>query len=170
MTKQKEKAPDGDNARVRFALYSDEATLEQVKQNYKQDGCGCMSEYITKAIRYYTELHSLADCSHVVPDIIASTLKDITRESDNRQGRLLFKLAVELAILQNVVAANYGISKTDLERLRGICVNEVKKSTAPSLLTRQSDGKADSESQLLQARTVEINGRLRQIYRHAREC
>lgn len=65
--------------------------------------------------------------SHVVPDIIASTLKDITRESDNRQGRLLFKLAVELAILQNVVAANYGISKTDLERLRGICVNEVKK-------------------------------------------
>ena len=74
-----------------------------------------------------SELHSLADCSHVVPDIIASTLKDITRESDNRQGRLLFKLAVELAILQNVVAANYGISKTDLERLRGICVNEVKK-------------------------------------------
>lgn len=127
MTKQKEKAPDGDNARARFALYTDEATLEQVKQNYKQDGCGCMSEYVTKAIRYYTELHSLADCSHVVPDIIASTLKDITRESDNRQGRLLFKFAVELAILQNVVAANYGISKTDLERLRGICVNEVKK-------------------------------------------
>lgn len=127
MTKQKEKVPDGDNVRVRFALYTDEATLEQVKRNYKQDGCGCMSEYVTKAISYYTELHSLADCSHVVPDIIASTLKDITRESDNRQGRLLFKLAVELAILQNVVAANYGISKTDLERLRGICVNEVKK-------------------------------------------
>ena len=127
MTKQKEKVPDGDNARVRFALYTDEATLEQVKQNYKQDGCGCMSEYVTKAIRYYTELHSLADCSHVVPDIIASTLKDITRESDNRQGRLLFKPAVELAILQNVVAANYEISKTDLERLREICVNEVKK-------------------------------------------
>lgn len=104
------------------------------------------------------------------PIIIASTLKDITRESDNRQGRLLFKPAVELAILQNVVAANYGISKTDLERLRGICVNEVKKSMVPSLLTRQSDGKADSESQLLQARTVEINGRLRQVYRHAREC
>lgn len=53
MTKQKEKVPDGDNARVRFALYTDEATLEQVKQNYKQDGCGCMSEYVTKAIRYY---------------------------------------------------------------------------------------------------------------------
>lgn len=35
--------------------------------------------------------------------------------------------AWSVAILQNVVAANYGISKTDLERLRGICVNEVKK-------------------------------------------
>lgn len=127
MTKQKENATDGENARARFALYTNEATLEQVKQNYKQDGCGCMSEYITKAIHYYAELHTLTDCSHVLPDILASTLRDITRESDNRQGRLLFKIAVELAILQNVVAANYGISPTDLERLRGICVNEVRK-------------------------------------------
>lgn len=116
-----------ENEKTRFALYTDESTLDLVEKHYKEDGCGCRSEYITKAIRYYTELHSLNDCSHVIPDIIASTLKDITRESDNRQGRLLFKLAVELAILQNVVAANYGISKTDLERLRGICVNEVKK-------------------------------------------
>ena len=116
-----------ENEKTRFALYTDESTLDLVEKHYKEDGCGCQSEYITKAIRYYTELHSLNDCSHVIPDIIASTLKDITRESDNRQGRLLFKLAVELAILQNVVAANYGISKTDLERLRGICVNEVKK-------------------------------------------
>ena len=69
----------------------------------------------------------MKDCSNVVADIITSTLKDIIRESDNRQGRLLFKIAVELAILQNVIAANYGIEQPDLDRLRGICVNEVKK-------------------------------------------
>ena len=56
MTKQKEKAPDGDNARVRFALYTDEATLEQVKQNYKQDGCSicvplCLPSYLSGSLR-----------------------------------------------------------------------------------------------------------------------
>lgn len=116
-----------ENGKVRFALYTDEPTFEMVEKHYKEDGCGCRSEYISKAIRYYTELHSLKDCSHVVPDIIASTLKSIVKDSDNRQGRLLFKLAVEVAILQNVIAANYDIDQVDLDRLRGICVNEVKK-------------------------------------------
>ena len=116
-----------ENEKTRFALYTDESTLDLVEKHYKEDGCGCRSEYITKAIHYYAELHSLNDCSHVMPDIIASTLKDITRESDHRQGRLLFKIAVELAILQNVIAANYDIDQLDLDRLRGICVNEVKK-------------------------------------------
>lgn len=116
-----------ENEKIRFALYTDAPTLDMVEKHYKEDGCGCRSEYISKAIRYYTELHSLKDCSHVVPDIIASTLKSIVKESDNRQGRLLFKLAVEVAILQNVIAANYDIDQLDLDRLRGICVNEVKK-------------------------------------------
>lgn len=113
--------------RVRFALYTDQDTFDLVEQHYKEDGCGCRSDYISKAIRYYAELHSLKDCSNVIPDIITSTLKDITRESDNRQGRLLFKIAVELTILQNIIAASNSIDVAELDRVRGICVNEVKK-------------------------------------------
>ena len=127
MAKSKENTTVNENGRIRFALYTDESTMDLVDKHYKEDGCGCKCEYITKAIQYYAELHSLGDCSHVVPDIITSTLKDITRESDNRQGRLLFKIAVELTILQNIIAANSNIDVATLERVRGICVNEVKK-------------------------------------------
>ena len=127
MAKSKENTTTHENGRIRFALYTDESTMELVDKHYKEDGCGCKSEYITKAIQYYTELHSLKDCSNVIPDIITSTLKDIIRESDNRQGRLLFKMAVELTILQNIIAANSNIDVATLERVRGICVNEVKK-------------------------------------------
>ena len=127
MAKAKEKTINSDDERARFALYTNQATLDLVDQHYKEDGCGCKSEYITKAIQYYAELHSLKDCSNVIPDIITSTLKDITRESENRQGRLLFKIAVELTILQNILAASKNISVSELDRVRGICVNEVKK-------------------------------------------
>ena len=127
MAKSKDSVMDEDKGKLRFAFYTDEPTMELVNQHYKEDGCGCRSEYISKAIRYYAELHSLKDCSNVIPDIITSTLKDITRESDNRQGRLLFKMAVELTILQNIIAANSNIDVATLERVRGICVNEVKK-------------------------------------------
>ena len=127
MNKNNENELSEGNNRVRFALYTDETTIDLVEQHYKEDGCGCRSEYISKAIRYYAELHSLKDCRNVIPDIITSTLKDIVRESDNRQGRLLFKMAVELTILQNIVAASNNIDVATLERVRGICVNEVKK-------------------------------------------
>ena len=127
MNKKNENELSEENNRVRFALYTDETTLDLVEQHYKEDGCGCRSEYISKAIRYYAELHSLKDCRNVIPDIITSTLKDIVRESDNRQGRLLFKIAVELTILQNIVAAYNNIDVAELDRVRGICVNEVKK-------------------------------------------
>ena len=127
MNKNNENELSEGNNRVRFALYTDETTLDLVEQHYKEDGCGCRSEYISKAIRYYAELHSLKDCRNVIPDIITSTLKDIVRESDNRQGRLLFKIAVELTILQNIVAAYNNIDVAELDRVRGICVNEVKK-------------------------------------------
>ena len=48
-------------------------------------------------------------------------------ESDYRQNRMIFKLAVELAAMMNVVVANINIDPVLLERLRGECVKEVKR-------------------------------------------
>ena len=59
--------------------------------------------------------------------MVTSTLKSIVAESDNRQNRMLFKLAVEVAILQNIAASSQDIDPLSLERLRGECVKEVKR-------------------------------------------
>ena len=56
-----------------------------------------------------------------------SSMKSIVAESDNRICRLLFKMAVELAVTMNVVAANSDIDDITLERLKGECVKEVKR-------------------------------------------
>ena len=40
---------------------------------------------------------------------------------------MLFKLAVEQAMMMNVLAANYDIAPETLARLRGSCVQEVKR-------------------------------------------
>ncbi|ERK47592.1 hypothetical protein HMPREF0367_00081, partial [[Eubacterium] cylindroides ATCC 27803] len=40
---------------------------------------------------------------------------------------MIFKLAVEMAVMMNVVAANNSINPVSLERLRGECVKEVKR-------------------------------------------
>lgn len=62
------------------------------------------------------------------PRVITSTLKGIMADSTNKISRILFKLAVEQAITMNVVAATCNISREQLEKLRGTCVAQVKRS------------------------------------------
>ncbi len=112
---------------IRFGLYIKESTLNLAKEHYAFDNCKSVSEFICKAIRFYSEFLALEDSSDVIPNIISATLKDISRESNNKQGRMLFKIAVELSILSNVIAAQQNLTDEDIERLRGACVTEVKK-------------------------------------------
>ena len=56
-----------------------------------------------------------------------SNMRAIASESDNRVSRMLFKLAVEQAMMMNIMAANYDIEPGTLSRLRGSCVEEVKR-------------------------------------------
>lgn len=111
----------------KFALWVYPDTLETVSELYRGDNCESKSEFIEKAIRFYAGYLTAEDKSAFLPTVVTSTLKSIVAESDNRQSRLLFKLAVELAMLQNVVAASQEIDPESLERLRGECVREVKR-------------------------------------------
>ena len=54
-------------------------------------------------------------------------MKKLFKKSDDRISRLLFKIAVELSITMNVVAANQCVAKEVLNSLRGECIKEVKK-------------------------------------------
>ena len=121
-----EEAEEKDGKR-KFALYIHESTLEQVRKWYPLDDCTSQSEFIEKAVQFYVGFISSDNGSDYLPKIIVSTLKGIVNESDNRLSRILFKLAVEQAITMNVVAATCSISRDQLDKLRGMCVSQVKK-------------------------------------------
>ena len=94
---------------------------------YRTDNCESKSEFIEKAIRFYIGYLTSEDKKGYLPSVVTSTLKSIVAESDNRQNRMLFKLAVEIAIMQNLMASTHDIDPLSLERLRGECVREVKR-------------------------------------------
>ena len=111
----------------KFALWVYPDTLEKVEEIYRSDDCESKSEFIEKAIRFYIGYLQSADKKGYLPSVVTSTLKSIVAESDNRQNRMLFKLAVEIAIMQNLMASLNEIDSLSLERLRGECVQEVKR-------------------------------------------
>lgn len=111
----------------KFALWARESSLDLARKLYKADNCASTSEFIEKAILFYAGYLSAEDNKTYLPNIVTSTLKSIVAESDHRQNRMMFKLAVELAMTMNVIAASSNIDKISLERLRGECVKEVKR-------------------------------------------
>jgi hypothetical protein len=111
----------------KFAWWVKDSTIELVGKLYKDDDCTSRSEFIEKAVIFYSGYLSTENAKGYLPNVVTSTLKAIVDNSDNRQNRMMFKLAVEIAIVQNLIAATQDIDPVSLERLRGECVKEVKR-------------------------------------------
>ena len=116
--------PDDKN---KFTMYVNNSTLDMVVAMYKDDNCRSKSEYIEKDIIFYSGFLSSNKNSNYLPKVITSTVKGTIEETENRLARIMFKLAVELAMTMNVVAFTNDIPKETLSRLRGECVKEVKR-------------------------------------------
>lgn len=121
-----EKTPKEKEVKRRFQSWLRPSTIKLMDRLYEDDNCKSKSEFIEKAVRFYAGYLSTQNAREYLPNVVISTLKSIIAESDNRQNRMMFKLAVEIAIMQNLVALQQDIDPLSLERLRGDCVKEVK--------------------------------------------
>ena len=114
-------ATEENEGKRKFALYIRESTLEQVRKWYPLDDCTSQSEFIEKAVKFYIGFISSDNGSDYLPKIIISTLKGIVNESDNRISRILFKLAVEAAMLAELQATQIRVPQDQMEKLRRMC-------------------------------------------------
>ena len=118
---------DKTDKKVRFALYVNQSALDLVTEYFEKDNCFSKSEFIENAIRFYVSYLSSDTNIPYLSTVVMSTMDSLLKENTNRLSKLLFKLAVELAITMNVVASNQGVDKEVLNSLRGECIKEVKK-------------------------------------------
>lgn len=82
---------------------------------------------LEKAILFYAGYLAADNCRDYIPNVIVSTVKGSLDSLENRMANLLFKMAVELSMMLHVTAAANAIDETSLTRLRGLCVEEVKR-------------------------------------------
>ena len=112
--------------KIKFALRMSPETQQLVKEMCPRDNCQTQNEFIEKAIRFYAGYVSGQDACEFLPAALTDALRSTVHDSENRTCRLLFKLAVELDMVMNVLAAGMEIPQEDLDRLRGRCVRDVK--------------------------------------------
>ena len=119
---------EGKEVKRRFQLWLKPSVLDMADKLYEDDNCGSRSEFIEKAIQFYAGYLYAQKSQDYMPKVITSTLKGMVAENSNQISRVLFKMAVEQAITMNVVTATCGISREQIDKLRGVCVSQVKRS------------------------------------------
>lgn len=113
--------------KVRFQIRIDPDTDRKVKAAIPLSNSRSQNEFVEKALRFYCDYLSARDCTTVLPPVYLSALKATIQMTEDRISRLLFKLAVEMDMIMNVLAAGMEISDETLNDLRSHCVQNVKK-------------------------------------------
>ena len=111
----------------KFVLWAYPDTLDKVTELYRQDSCRTKSAFIEKAIRYYVGHLTAKDDTSYLPNAFLSNMEGLVMDSEHRISRNLFKIAVEMAMMMNILASMQDIDDITLQRLRGECVREVKR-------------------------------------------
>ena len=113
--------------KIKFALRIMPETQQLVKDIFPLDNCQNQSEFIEKAIHFYAGYVASKNGTEFLAPVLVSALQGTVTNAENHIARLLFKLAVETNMMMNVLASEVDVSPEALERLRGRCIQEVKK-------------------------------------------
>ena len=102
-------------------------TERKIKAAMPLSNCQTQNEFVEKALQFYCDYVASQDCFSVLPPMLVAAIRATVQSSESHICRLLFKLAVEMDMMMNVLAAAMEIPEEQLRELRGRCVQEVKK-------------------------------------------
>ena len=122
--------------KIKFALRMSPETQQLVKEMCPRDNCSTQNEFIEKAIRFYAGYVSGQEAVAYLPLALSSVLRGTVQDTENRICRLLFKLAVELDMVMNVLAAGMEIPEEQLRSLRERCIQNAKRTSGSVTLDK----------------------------------
>ena len=128
----------------KFALWITPECKQLVDDCYADDQCQSRSEYIEKAILFYTGFLYAEKADRYLPKALQQIFSGTLDRFAERIGRQLFKLAVEQNVNNHILASDTDIDARSYQKMRGLSMDEVKR----------TNGKIDFEDALLQERGI----------------
>ena len=110
----------------KHSVWLSESAWSEVESRYRRDNCSTRNEFIEKAIRFYSGYLDTEHADEYLPRVLADVLEGKLGALGKRMGHLLFKLAVEEALMGNLVAAGMDVALDTLRKTRVRCVKEVR--------------------------------------------
>ena len=123
---EKEEISNMKELKKKHSIWLSVSAWANVENHYQADNCSTKNEYIEKAIQFYSGYLDSERAGDYLPRVLADVLEGKLGALGKRMGHLLFKLAVEEALMGNLVAAGMDVALDTLRKTRVRCVKEVR--------------------------------------------
>ena len=125
----------------KFALWITPECKQLVDDCYADNQCQSRSEYIEKAILFYTGFLYAEKADRYLPKVLQQILAGTLDRFAERIGRQLFKLAVEQNVNNHILASDTDIDAQTYQQMRGKSYQEVLRTNGqisfPEVLRQQ---------------------------------
>ena len=109
----------------KFALWMRPDAFDLVETHYKRDDCRSRSEFIEKAVHFYTGYIGSKDYKYFLPRCIVSTVQATVHVGESRQVFWMYRLTLELSMLAHLLGETLNLEDEDYKELIEICQKEV---------------------------------------------
>lgn len=110
---------------TRVGLYIDTDLLARCDAAIPLTDARSRSEFVCDAIEHYIATLNVKGSSKVLTPALESVIGGKIAGTEDRISRMLFKLAVEIAVQNHLTAGRYEFQEGYLEELRNYCAQEV---------------------------------------------
>ena len=109
----------------RIGVYISEELLDQCDAAVGKSDADSRSEFICDAIMHYIAVINMQESSRVLTPALESVIGSKIAMTEDRISRIIFKLGVEVAMMNNILASTHNIDPDSMEALRRYCTDEV---------------------------------------------
>ena len=113
------------NKGKRIGVYISEELLDQCDAAVEKSSADSRSEFICDAIMHHIAVINMQESSRVLTPALESVIGSKIALTEDRINRIMFKLGVEVAMMNNILAATHNIDADTMESLRRYCTEEV---------------------------------------------
>lgn len=111
--------------KTKYAIYLYPSQMEEIKSLLEQANAKSQSEFVSDAIQFYIGYLQQGKNVNYLAPIITSVMKEEIGSTEKNISQILFKLAVESAMVSNLLAAQIRVTNEQMDALRKTCSNVV---------------------------------------------
>ena len=113
------------NNSSRIGVYIGDDLLARCDIAMEKTNATSRSEFIRDALEHYIAVINMQESSRVLTPALESVIGSKIALTEDRINRIVFKLGVEVAMMNNILASTHNIDSDSMDALRRYCTDEV---------------------------------------------